>query len=95
MPDQLQHWAGALLRASSAVTRQQARDAINVAVLRGATLEQAREALRLWDADHPLEAGRCTCGHHRRQHGTDRRDRPTCYGSALCGCAAYQPETSA
>ena len=90
----LQHWAGALLRASTAVTRQQARDAINCAVLRGATLEQAREALRLWDETHPLDAPRCICGHTSAQHGHDRAGRPICHGSTVCGCAAHIPEVT-
>jgi hypothetical protein len=88
----LEHWAGALLRASQATTRQQARDHINTAVLRGATLDQAREALRLWDAAHPLDAPTCACSHTRAYHGTDRHGRPLCHGSVVCGCAQFQPE---
>jgi hypothetical protein len=36
---------------------------------------------------------RCTCGHHERHHGTDRRGRPLCFGASTCGCNAYTPET--
>jgi hypothetical protein len=40
-----------------------------------------------------LVALRCTCGHHERHHGTDRRGRALCFGASTCGCATYQPET--
>jgi hypothetical protein len=78
-------WAGALLRAAHATTRTQARDHINTAVLRGATLDQARQALAQWDAANPLEAGRCLCSHHVSAH----EDGGNCY-SVACGCASYR-----
>jgi hypothetical protein len=61
---------GALLHAAQATTRQQARSWINVAVLRGATLAEASEALREWDAVHAGDVQTiggtdpCRCSHH-------------------------------
>jgi len=37
---------------------------------------------------HPV----CSCGHPQPDHGTDRRDRPTCFGSSMCGCQTFRPE---
>lgn len=35
---------------------------------------------------------RCRCSHLKHQHGVDRRDRPTCFGSSLCACQTFRPE---
>ena len=35
---------------------------------------------------------RCKCGHPQPDHGTDRRDRPVCFGSSMCGCQTFRPE---
>jgi hypothetical protein len=84
-----EHWAGALMRAAAATTRSQARDHINVAVLRGATLEQAQAALAAWDKANGT-AGRCACSHHRSHHEAD----DNCW-SVACGCASFRPQESA
>lgn len=33
---------------------------------------------------------RCACSHPKRAHGTDRRDRPVCFGSSVCGCREFR-----
>jgi hypothetical protein len=35
---------------------------------------------------------RCVCGHHERMHGTDRNQRPVCWGSQVCACTTYTAE---
>lgn len=71
-------WAGALLHAQHATTRQQARDWINVAVLRGLPLGDAFRALREWDEiNAPQTVGRCHC----------RRPVPA---SSACGCCCAE-----
>jgi hypothetical protein len=37
---------------------------------------------------------RCVCTGLKSQHGTDRRGRPTCFHSAMCGCAQYREKDS-
>ena len=54
---------GALLAMAQATDRQTARDRLNVAILRGLPLDQARQAMREWDEReaasvqtiHPIE----------------------------------------
>jgi hypothetical protein len=39
-----------------------------------------------WRQAHP----RCRCSHPRDAHGLDRKHRPMCFGSTVCGCAQYR-----
>lgn len=38
-----------------------------------------------------MTAPSCRCSHTRRYHGADRRGRPTCFGSPVCGCSEFRP----
>ena len=39
---------------------------------------------------------RCRCSHPRSDHGLDRKGRPMCFGSIVCGCREFRsPEIDA
>ena len=40
-----------------------------------------------------IAAPKCRCSHPQRAHGHDRKNRPTCFGSAMCGCTTYREDT--
>jgi hypothetical protein len=45
-----------------------------------------------WPPAPVADIPRCRCSHLKRQHGTDRRDKATCFGSAQCACTTYRPQ---
>jgi len=39
---------------------------------------------------HPAGRARCKCDGFKDQHGTDRRGRPLCFHSSVCGCTQFR-----
>ena len=37
----------------------------------------------------------CRCSHPESAHGTDRKNRRICYGSAVCGCIEFREKATA
>lgn len=35
----------------------------------------------------------CRCPHPAAAHGRDRKGRPTCFGSSMCGCTEVREAT--